>query len=68
MIPNAIFKDVFQQLVSYNIGIKRISRIWDILKWTVIFDMCITVPILAVLAVVGPYFFPMFLPTAEETY
>ena len=47
-IPNEVFESTFAKLVNYNIGIKKITRIWEIMKWTLILSCLITIPLLVI--------------------
>lgn len=64
-IPNLVGKNVFTKLVSYNIGIKKITRIWDIIKWTVILNCCVILPILGIFVFFSRYTISIFYPVTE---
>lgn len=50
ILVNEIFNSTFSKLVTYNIGIKKITRIWEIMKWTLILMCSVGLPLLAILA------------------
>lgn len=64
---NRIFTKVFSNLVVYNIGIKRISRIWEILKWTLVFDCSISIPFMIVIGFIGRFMYKLIFPILNET-
>lgn len=64
---NRVFTKTFNNLVVYNIGIKKISRIWEILKWTLIFNCGINIPFMIVIGVAGRYVYKFIFPVLEGT-
>lgn len=63
---------MFEKLVTYNIGIKKITRIWEILKWTLIFHCSIGLPAFIVFAsfadMLTTLLFPVTVPDTLYQY
>lgn len=47
-------------------GIKKITRVWESLKWTLIFQTIIAIPLIVIITIVGMYVIEMIFPVADD--
>ncbi|CAL6025547.1 Transmembrane_domain-containing protein [Hexamita inflata] len=59
------FRDIFQQLASYNMGIKKITRVYETLHWTLVYQFVLCIPLLIIALFVSKYLVNAILPVAN---
>ncbi|KAH0569845.1 Transmembrane domain-containing protein [Spironucleus salmonicida] len=60
------FRDVFAQLAGYNMGVKKVTRIYETFVWTVIYQYAITIPICLIAIYVSQFLAEGILPIPPE--
>lgn len=59
------FRDIFQQLAQYNIGIKKITRVYDSLLWSLLYQFSICLPVIIVASIFAQEIIPVLVPIPE---